>query len=206
MFSFRYVPAIVILAAIALVPTLIHSYGGAEAHDDGRSAAAMSTSLAGYSGVATGRNATWGRRKFGSEDWIERTYSAPGDELRLVVVRSTDAKSLYHHPELAIADETAFDRPRTIFPSERPSMPVHVLDPTPGGGARAVYVLEYAGRFVENPVRFQIRTSLEQLVSRRKPMTLFFVIDRQEAAADADDSSAMRLLIAAVDSFTQAGS
>ena len=47
MISFRYVPAICALLAIALVPTLIHSYGG-PGKGDGLSTASIPAELAGY--------------------------------------------------------------------------------------------------------------------------------------------------------------
>jgi hypothetical protein len=205
--STRYAPAICVLLALCLVPTLIHSYSP-HLDGDGRAAAAVGTSLAGYIGSPSDRNATWGERHFDSRDWVERTYRDGSDEARLTIVRSYDAKTLYHHPELAIAYGTDFVRENTRTLRLRPDMPVHVLQPGPGTRAIGLYVLHYDGRFIEDPIRFQIRSALEMLVSRRKPMTLFFVVDTNvPAGADVDTLGAARLLLAAVDSFTaQTGS
>ena len=203
MISFRYVPAICALLAIALVPTLIHSYGG-PGKGDGLSTASIPAELAGYAGRQTDRSPTWGARRFESRDWMEREYVIGGDTVRLTVVRSEDAKSLYHHPELAIAYGTPFAGVETRTIEGRPGLTVHVLTSSQGSPAQGLYVLHYGGRFVDNPILFQARTSIELLFGRRKPMTIFFVLD-ENASADNDlqSSRAVRVLLAAIDSFTR---
>ena len=182
MISPRFVPAICVLTALALVPTWIHSYSGA-VMVDGRSASAIPQALGPYRGAPTARNPNWGMRRFESEDWIERTYTDGARELRLTVVRSYDAKTLYHHPELAIAYGPSF-QPATTETLPGTDVPVHVLRPAAGGNVLALYVLRYDDRFVAAPIAFQIRNAGELLFSRRKPMTLFFVTD-ESAPADA---------------------
>ena len=41
----------------------------------------------------------------------------------------------------------------------------------------AAFVLLYDGKFIDNPISHQIRDSLKQLISARKPMTLFYIAD-----------------------------
>ena len=200
MIAHRYVPIVCALLALALVPTLIHSYSDSRPHD-GRTAAAVSTALAGYAATPTTRSATWGERRFDSDDWVERTYRDGKRSIRLTVVRSYDPKSLYHHPELAVADGTSFSGVQIVRPAARPDLPLHVLTPAPGVSATAAYVLHYNGRFVEDPILFQIRTASELLVTRRQAMTLFFALDQDPAGDDSSRAALADLLTAAVDDF-----
>jgi len=200
MIAHRYVPVICLLVALALVPTLIHSYSD-NRQQDGRTAGAISTSLTNYSSTPTARNQTWGKRRFDSDDWMERTYSDGGRSLRLTVVRSYDPKSLYHHPELAIAGGATFAGTRVTRPAARPDVPVHVLTPAEGVDAAAAYVLHHGDRFVEDPILFQIRTAGRLLVAPRQAMTIFFVFERNPSGAGSAPSAPVDLLLAAVDDF-----
>jgi hypothetical protein len=200
--SHRFLPVVCLLLAAAIVPTIIHSYSGAT-HDDRRTTAAIPAVLVGHDSVPSERAATWGKRRFDSDDWTERVYSgASGQKLRLTVVRSLDPKSVYHHPELAVAYRTSFVGEDVIRMSERPEVPVHVLKPGPGVDASAMYVLHYDTRFVDNPIAFQIRAAGELLFSKRRPMTLFFLLNESASAGDAGRASAEAgFLFAAIDAF-----
>src|SRR5688572_308085 len=169
--SSRFTPVICVLLALALVPTLIHSYAGVIVVDN-LSTATIPETLGAFTSTPTDRDPTWGKRKFDSDDWIERRYVSGGDEVMLTVVRSYDLKTLYHHPELAIVDETPFTESSVMRLEPKASTPVHVLRSETGNRMGALYVLHYDNRFVENPIRFQIRTAGELLLSGRKPMTL----------------------------------
>jgi hypothetical protein len=204
--STRYVPAIVVLLALALVPTLIHSYSDSAA-DDGRRTRTIPTVLAGYPSVASDRPAGWGQRRFKSNDWIERHYVGDrGAKVTLTVVRTYDTKSVYHHPELAVSYHRAsFMGERVESFKTRPDVPIHVLQPSPGRRAFGMYVLHYEDRFVDNPLMFQIRSAGELLFSRRQPMTLFFVLDDAPPSnVEAPESSAARVLFAAIDALVLA--
>jgi len=180
MLSSRYAPAVCVALLVVLVPTIIHSYARIVVND-GRSTASIPATLSSYISLPTKRGADWGKDHFDSDDWFERQYTGPGDSVVLTVVRSYDLKALYHHPELAVAYRFAnFDSIATETPADRPDMPVHVLT-SDESRAVGLYVLQYDGRFVADPIRFQLRTAGELLFSGRKPMTLFFV--RDDAAA-----------------------
>ena len=203
MISTRFLPVVCALIAIALVPTFIHSYADS-AITDGRSTAAIPTSLAGYEGRPSGRNATWGQRRFDSTDWTERIYNGAGDEVRLSVIRSYDAKALYHHPELAVAYGPSFLRTELRTFPDRPEVPVRVLYAE--DGTMALYALHYDDRFVRDPIRFQLRTAGELLFSGRKPMTLFFLTDQNvPRGTTAESLPSLSLLFAAIDRFTESG-
>jgi hypothetical protein len=197
MMSSRYLPAACALLAIALVPTLIHSYSPAPAPPE-PVATAIPAQLAGYVSRPSSRNATWGQRRFNTDDWVERDYVGPsGERVTLTVVRTFDAKSIYHHPELAVAYGTSFVDETVSRSPEWHDVPVHVLTPAPGVGAAAAYVLHYDGRFIDNPILFQIRTAGELLFSRRKPMTLLFALAREESPRRAPGESATLVVLRA---------
>ena len=143
MISARYAIAVCVLALVALVPTVIHSYAGVVV-DDGRKAASVPTTLAGYSSTPSERNATWGQRRFESNDWVERKYTNGAEHIVLTVVRSYELTPLYHHPELAVAysDGHSFEPARTQRFAGHDDVPVHVLRPAPPDSAAAMYVLE----------------------------------------------------------------
>jgi hypothetical protein len=84
----------------------------------------------------------------------------------------------------------------------RPDVPVFVLQPGSGVGVAGLYVLHTDNEFVETPIRYQLRTAGELLFSRRKAMTLFFVLDPSAAAgSDIERSGALQLLFAAIDAL-----
>jgi hypothetical protein len=198
--STRFLPIICVLLAAALVPTVIHSYANVTILDD-RETSTIPTSLAGYAGAPSGRNATWGQRRFDSHDWTERIYRTQGDEVKLSVIRSYDAKALYHHPELAVSYGPNWVRSVVRRFPKRPDVPVRVL--YADSGPVALYSLHYSDGFVENPIVFQIRTAAEQLFSGRRAMTLFFLTDERPTAGDIEALPALGVFFAAIDQFTE---
>jgi hypothetical protein len=201
MISARFAPLICALVGVALIPTFIHSYADSTVVD-GRTTAAVPTTLAGYTSMPSGRSAAWGGRRFDSKDWIERVYESGGEKVRLTLVRSYDLKALYHHPELAVAYGTPFVHSRITHFSARPDIPVYVLSTNRDVGPVAMYALHYDDRFVQDPIAFQIRTAGELLFSGRKAMTLFFVTDSTGLSSSARETSpAATILFAAIDRF-----
>lgn len=199
MISTRFVPIICALLAMALVPTVIHSYANTRVIDD-RTTAAIPASLAGYDGTPSGRNATWGRRRFESHDWIERIYRSKDDQVKLSVIRSYDAKALYHHPELAVSNDSSWVRSEGRRFAQRPDIPVRVL--FADSGPVALYVLHYGERFVEDPIAFQLRSAGELLFRGRQAMTLFFLTDERPAGRDIEALPGLAVVWMAIDRFT----
>lgn len=187
--------------ALALVPTAIHSYADVK-RTDGLTTRAIETTLDGASSTPTTRNPTWVKNTFESEDWIERVYHRAGQDVRLFAGRSYDAKRLYHHPELALLRGIETSSAGVAQSAARKDIPLHVLETSKDGRRGiAVYALLYDGRFVRNPVLFQLRTSAELLVSGRKPMTLFLASDLAGSPSALDDAPATRVLLSAIRSF-----
>jgi hypothetical protein len=206
MMSSRYAPAVCAALVLALIPTIIHSYVGVVVTDSLK-ASAMPTVLGAYASTPTKRSADWGERRFDSHDWIERQYKSGDDSVVLTVIRSYDLKALYHHPELAVAYHFAnFSTARVATLPQYPDMPVHVLS-NGDAGPIGLYVLHYDGRFVEDPIRFQIRTAGELLFTGRKAMTLLFVRDDSvPTGVDPLKLPAAELLVSAVRQFVESGS
>lgn len=176
MTSARYAIPVVIVLMLALIPTVIHSYLDLKT-DDGLSVTKISPVLDNFSSTPTNRQPGWGKETFGSMDWVERTYSnEQGKSFRLFVGRSYDHKRLYHHPELALSYAKDLRSEGQIRLPGQPEIPVNLLrnDAQPN---RAAFVLLYDGKFIDNPISHQIRDSLKQLISARKPMTLFYIAD-----------------------------
>lgn len=201
MISSRYAAPVAVLLALALVPTVIHSYRGATVVD-GLTTASVPEQLDGMSSAPTTRGKKWVKSHFESEDWFERDYRAGTQEVRVFASRSYDAKRLYHHPELALLRGTETMPAGVSYGTARPDIPLHVLRTAKGERKGvAVYALLYDGKFIANPIRFQLRTSAELLLSGRKPLTLFMASDLAGRAENLDAAPATRVLLAAIESF-----
>jgi hypothetical protein len=196
MIASRYLPALAVLLAIASVPTVLHSYVGLTVAD-GRSTAAIPMRLNGLDARPTDRPLGWLPDAMGTTDFIERRY---GRDLRLLVVRSYDAKRLYHHPELAVAHDDYYERTEIGRFAERPEVPIFTVR---GSDNRvSAYTLLYNREFVDRPVSFQLRNAIALLVRPRQLMTLFFVRGSPGSSTHPPgESPAEQLLLAAVDSF-----
>jgi hypothetical protein len=197
MFSTRFALPVAALLLFAAVPTVIHSYFDT-AVTDGRTARAIPERLNGVTGVATKRRASWGEDRIKSADWIERRYPGPR-EVKLFVGRSHDPKRLYHHPELAVDYGEGYVGETTIRLPQRADVPVHVL--RNDQGRVALYALHYADGYIDNPILFQLKSSVQSLFSRRQAMTLFFVAEDLPEGAPVESSSAAALLLAAMEAF-----
>ena len=204
MIALRYAPAVCVVLALALVPTLIHSYAGLVV-EDGRRTSSVGSTLAGFSSTQSDRRENWGRRLFEAADWSERRYVSGLDEVMLTIIRSYDLKSLYHHPELAVAYGTNFTRNRVDYLGPRGDVPVHVLEDDDPTGPVGLYVLHYGDAFITDPIWFQIRTSGELLVGGRQQMTLFFARGmRRRAGQPVADLPWTPVLFEAIQQFTGA--
>jgi hypothetical protein len=201
MISSRYAISAAVLLALALVPTVVHSYRQTRL-DDSLRAAGIAVHLDGMPSSPTERRNEWVSRNFATGDWIERIYKTGPADVSLFVARSYDAKRLYHHPELALLRGIQTTPAGVVRASARPDIPLHVLE-TEKSGRRgiAVYALLYNGRFLDNPLLFQLRTSLELLVSGRKPLTLFMASALQGSRQRIDSAPATRVLLEAVRDF-----
>lgn len=203
MISTRLAPATLALLLAALVPTVLHTYAGV-VHDDGVRVESVPAVLLGMSSEAEPHNAAWGRRRFGTDEWIDRWYGTD-PRVRLTVVRTLDPKTVFHHPELAISYPQA-----NLGPARRERLrggePVFVLRGRDGSEDLVAYALLSDGHTVENPYLFQVGLSFRMLVGGRRPMTLVYVQDPSPSAAELDSQPAIRMLAAALDALRRPAS
>lgn len=201
MISARYAGVVAGLLVLALVPTAIHSYWGATT-TDGLTTRAIDSALAGAPSTATARKPAWVVNHLDSVDWTERVHKVDGRDVTLFAGRSYDAKRLFHHPELALLRGTETAAAGVARASARPDIPLHVLTThRDGRSGVAVYALLYDGRFIDNPIIFQVRAAAELLVSGRKPMTLFMASDLSGNPSQLEQAPATQVLLAAIASF-----
>jgi hypothetical protein len=190
--STRYVPAVIALVSLAIVPTVVHSYVGVTVQD-GRTTGAIPRRLDGIDGIDTNRSAAWVREAFAADDFIERRHGG----VTLFVARGFDAKRLYHHPELGVAYGRQYSASRTVrVPSGSREVALHLLI---GDGGLAGYALLYDDEFIEDPMSFQVRQAFAMLFNPRKQTTLFFA--HGPASPDPLASPVVHIVVSAIDSF-----
>lgn len=199
MISTQYARVTLAVLIVALIPTLLASYGGARVVEQPPLSQALPGVLEGRTSVPTARKATTILREFDSEDWVERTYAGPGGApVTLLAVRSYDMKRLYHHPELAIS-RSDFQRAEllTLETSDGP-IDVHVLEAERKG--LAAYALLYRGQTVAHPFLFQLRVAPDLLLRGRRPLTLVFAYDQEHVSGGQfEGTSVSQILRSAVD-------
>jgi hypothetical protein len=193
--STRLAPATLCLLLLALIPTALHTYRGVS-YDDGVRPKQVPVVIDGVSSMAESRRDTWGQRRFNTDDWIDRWYGTV-PRLRLTVVRTYDAKAVYHHPELAISYPEAMLGPARL---ERLSggEPVFVLRGMDQSRDLVAYALLSDGRVVDDPYVEQARMALRMLVGGRRPMTLVYVQDRNPPPVPLERQPAMAMLARAL--------
>lgn len=201
MISSHYALPVAVLLSLAIVPTAIHSYMGL-ATDNSASSRAIKADLGEFISVPTARKADWGATTFGCIDSFERYYKdKAGNRVRLFVGRAYDLKRLYHHPELAISHGEDLRHDGVLYLPTRPELPIHLLRHAVRPNM-AAYVLFYDGHFVKDPIKEQVASSLNLLVSPKKPMTLFYIseenVDKQEPF---DKTLSAKVLLEAINSF-----
>jgi len=159
---------------LALIPTIIHSYLDLKTNDN-LSTHQISPILGSYASKPTQRKPEWGNDTFACYDWIERNYTnQQGKSVRLFVGRSYDHKRLYHHPELVLSYGKDLKMVGEMQYAAQSKVPVKLLanETRP---VIAAYALLYDKQFVENAITHQLKSSIIQLITPRKPMTLFYV-------------------------------
>jgi hypothetical protein len=111
-------------------------------------------------------------------------------------------KRLYHHPEIGVLHGLSFAGEHIERLPGINSITVHVLQTATGQGV-AAYALLCDGKWIEDPILFQLETSLKLLVTQRKPMTIFLVYDKSAQLGNTSfkGSAAEKILREAVGSF-----
>ena len=195
MISPRYAPAVIVLAGLALVPTVLHTYVGF-AVSDGKTSQQVPRELEGADGIDTARDPEWVRQYYHTDDYIERRYSTG---VTLFVARGLDAKALYHHPELGLAYGREFSSAevRDVHDGSE-TVTLHVLH---GANDFACYAVLYGNGFVGSPLRFEARRAVSMLFRPARPLTLFF--GEGPASIETRDAAVTRIVLAAIRSFRE---
>jgi hypothetical protein len=202
MVSSRYALLIIIILAIALIPTVFHTYLAVQ-DDDGRSVEKIPYVFGEFSSEPYNRHkARWVKQVFDSQNWVDRLYKNSSDAtVRLFVARSYDLKRLYHHPELALSRGVDLKSEGVFMLQGKPKIPVHLLKNSSGRGLVA-YVLLHNGEFIKDPLAHQLLEIFKQLVSAKKSMTIFYVSDAiSPNGADFNNTYAAFILMEAIKNF-----
>jgi hypothetical protein len=163
-----------LLMAPVLVPVLVHSYGGLEVEDCPRAAAELFADA----GPPDSKRDAWMREAFQAEQWAEGRFTG-GDaaiDCSFLVVRSYDAKRLYHRPYNSLAEGAAGGSRLEWISSGSGRIPIHLVQYESGDPARLTgYLLVYNSRPVAHPYSAQLAAFPLQLLSGARPMTLFLI-------------------------------
>ncbi len=197
MTSSRYAIPVIILLALALIPTVIHSYIDAKI-SDGKSVNDIPVRLNNFTSTPANRNTQWGMDIFGSKDWFERDYhDKQHNNVRLFAARAYDHKRLYHHPELALSYGHSLGKKEILELPDYPEVPVFVFKNNENSMLVA-YVLLYDDKFVKDPINHQLGESMRLLTNARKPMTLFYASQSPAPSDKQFNESAVASLLAQV--------
>ena len=174
--SLRYFVPLSACLLLALIPVVVHSYIQVEI-DDCKAPWAFVPQSEQASDSGGGRDA-WMREFFHSSQWHEGSFSRDGLHFDFSIIRSYDAKRLYHRPETSLV-EHAIVQSRGIEWVRADSggaLPIHRAyygDTEPA--ILVAYLLVYRSSPVASPYWPQLRAAPVQLFSGRRPMTLFFI-------------------------------
>ena len=181
--SLRYLYPLSACLLLALVPVVVHSYLQVEA-DDCRSGVLLPESTLPPDG--SGKRDDWIGERFQSSHWREGSFVKDGLRFDFAVIRSYDAKRLYHLPENSLVEHTLVVQRRGTdwVPADAGTLPVHRAyygdtDPV----MLVAYLLVYRSAPVANPYWLQLRSAPIELFSGRHPMTLFFIQARGSRAS-----------------------
>ncbi len=173
--SRRYVCPLSACLLLALIPVVVHSYFQAEI-DDCRAPQALMPESAQASHSAGSRDA-WMRKLFQSSQWQEGSFVRDGLHFDFSIIRSYDAKRLYHRPETSLVEHAIVER-RGIewVRADSGALPIHRAyygDRDPA--ILVAYLLVYRSSPVASPYWPQLRAAPVQIFTGRRPMTLFFI-------------------------------
>jgi len=173
--SLRYCYALSACLLVALIPVVVHSYLHLKTDvcKGGRHFIPQSTPAS----PSEEKRDAWMRETFHSAQWYEGSFVRDELHFDFSVVRSYDAKRLYHRPENYFA-ERAFVKSRDIewLPTGSAKVPIHRTYYGNAEPATVVaYLLAYHSSAVANPYLAQLRAAPAELLGGQYPMTLFLI-------------------------------
>jgi hypothetical protein len=174
--SVKYVRPLSVCFLVALIPVVVHSYFHLEI-DDCKTPWTLVSGSAPVTDVGGKRDAFM-RDRFQSSQWQEGSFSQDGLRFDFSIIRSYDAKRLYHRPENSLVEHTAIADKRDIewARTDSDSLPIHRADYGDTDPAILVsYLLVYHSSPIASPYSAQLRAAPVELISGRRPMTLFLI-------------------------------
>ncbi len=173
--STKYVFPLSACLLVALIPVLVHSYVRAEIDDCNASWALLPESK--HASVAEASRDVWMRERFQSYQWHEGSFFTDGVRFDFSIVRSYDAKRLYHRPENSLVEHAVVKR-RDVewLQAGSEALPIHraYYDDT-NPEILVSYLLVYRSAPVDNPYWTQLDAAVVELLRGRLPMTLFLI-------------------------------
>jgi len=174
--SVKYLRSLSVCFFAALIPVVLHSYFHVKI-DDCKAPSALISGPASASDNGGKRDAFM-RDRFESSQWQEGSFSKDGLQFNFSVVRSYDAKRLYHRPENSFVEHSAIVDRRDLEWVEGNSgkLPIHRAyygDTDPA--ILVSYILVYHSSPVASPYSAQLRAAPVELISGPRPMTLFLI-------------------------------
>jgi len=174
--SLRYLYPLSACLLLALVPVVVHSYLNVRI-EDCKAAARVFVQQSTPASESSRKRDAWMREQFEAFQWREGSFVKGGQRFDFSILRSYDAKRLYHRPENYFADR-AFVRERGMewVATDSGAVPLHrVYYDDPSGAVLVAYLLVYRSSPVANPYWAQLRAAPVELFSGRTPMTLFLI-------------------------------
>ena len=172
--SLRYVRPLSACLMLALIPVMVHTYSKTERDDcQATSALLPEGTSASNSG---GKRDAWMRDNFQSSEWQEGSFFRDGLRFDFAIIRSYDAKRLYHRPETSLVSAVVKSRDMEWLPANAGSLPIHrVYYGNTDPAILAAYLLTYHSSPLASPYWAQLRAAPAELFTGRRPMTLFFI-------------------------------
>jgi hypothetical protein len=173
--SLRYVLPLSACLLLALIPVVVHSYIQVQIDDcKAPSAFVAESAQAEHSG---GSRDAWMRERFQSFQWDEGSFFRDGLRFDFSIVRSYDAKRLYHRPETSLVQHAIVNsRGIEWVRADSGALPIHRAyygDTDPA--TMVAYLLVYRSSPVASPYWPHLRAASVQLFTGRRPMTLFLI-------------------------------
>ena len=173
--SLRYLRPLSACLLLALIPVVVHSYLRVEI-DDCKAPWAFAPELAQPSGSGGRRDALM-REQFQSFEWHEGSFSQDDLRFDFSIIRSYDAKRLYHRPENSLVKHALVkSRGMEWLTTDSGALPIHRAyygDTDPA--ILVAYLLVYRSSPVASPYWAQLRAAPFLLFTGSHPMTLFLI-------------------------------
>ena len=163
--SLRYVRPLSACLLLALIPVVVHSYLQVEI-DDCKAPWAFVPESAQASDSGGSRDA-WMRERFQSSQWQEGSFFRDGLRFDFSIIRSYDAKRLYHRPETSLVEHAIVEtRGIEWVQADSGALPIHRAyygDTDPA--ILVAYLLVYRSSPVASPYWAQLRAAPVELFS-----------------------------------------